>query len=821
MSDSKSGAHSGPREPGDAERTREVEQELRRLRLLVDRSRDALMLHDVRGRLLETNRFGHDSLGYTRDEFLQLSIGDVNPDVGSIPKERLGEQWRKMPLDSSVTVETHLVHKHGHEIPMEVVVAPFEEQGQRLFAAICRDISERKAAEAARRREELRFQAVFEGAPTGLVLINAKGTIMAANPALETMLGAAPGGLIGRTLDDITFEADLEVGRSELEQLHRGEREFVRVEKRYAGCGGEILWAQLSAFRYGDPKTDEARTVAFIEDINERKQIETQRREMFERLDELVAQRTAALEQEIAERKRTEQELNKAMRAAEAANLAKSQFLASMSHELRTPLNAVIGYSEMLMEEAEDTGSEELVPDLQRIRNAGKHLLGIINDILDLSKVEAGKIELFIESVRLPALIDEIIDTVRPLAHNNGNELSLSLELTGGVISTDITRVRQVLFNLLSNACKFTEQGRVALRVQELRVGTEAWLRFDVTDSGLGIKPEQLAKLFKPFTQADASTSRRFGGTGLGLSISDQFAQMLGGRIEVESEYGVGSTFTLWLPSHHAQQQAASASGTFRAVTGDNIGTVLVVDDESESRGMLARLLEAEGYAVLTAPTGARAMQLAELHKPDVITLDVMMPGMDGWAVLSRLKQRPEFADIPVVIVSLMPDADMGYALGAADVLAKPIEIDRLRGVLSRFGAGAGTDASSQHVLVVDDDPEARDLLCRAVLKEGWEVQQAVNGARALESIRASRPKLVLLDLMMPEMDGFELLEILRGDPALASLPVIVITAKQLGQTERTALAQRVGSIMQKGSYSRTQLVKHIRSLVDLKAKKL
>lgn len=816
MSDSKSGASSeSGDELGDSERVREIEQELRRLRLLVDRSRDALMLHDVRGQLLEVNRYGHESLGYTREQFLALSIGDVNPDVGRIPKERLGEQWRKMPLDTSVTVETHLVHKDGREIPMEVVVAPFEEQGQRLFAAICRDISERKAAEAARRRDELRFQAVFEGAPTGLVLINAKGTILAANPALEAMLGAAPGGLIGSTVDDITFAADLEIGRDDFNELRRGQREFVRVEKRYAGPSGTILWAQLSAFRYGDPKTDEVRTVAFIEDISERKQIETQRREMFERLDELVAQRTAALELEIAERKRTEQELNKAMRAAEAANLAKSQFLASMSHELRTPLNAVIGYSEMLMEEAEDTGSEELVPDLQRIRNAGKHLLGIINDILDLSKVEAGKIELYIESVQLPALIDEIVDTVRPLAHNNGNELSLSLELTSGFISTDITRVRQVLFNLLSNACKFTEQGRVTLRVHELEIGGEGWVRFDVSDNGLGIKPEQLSKLFKPFTQADASTSRRFGGTGLGLSISDQFAQMLGGRIEVKSEYGSGSTFTLWLPTNHGQPHSASGSGTFRAVTGDNVGTVLVVDDESESRGMLARLLEAEGYAVLTAPTGARAMQLAELHKPDVITLDVMMPGMDGWAVLSRLKQRPEFADIPIVIVSLMPDADMGYALGAADVLAKPIEIDRLRSMLARFGPDAGAD----HVLVVDDDPGARDLLCRAVVKEGWDVQQATNGARALESIRASRPKLVLLDLMMPEMDGFELLEHLRGDPALASLPVIVVTAKELGVKERESLAERVGSIMQKGSYSRGDLVRHIRSLVDLSGK--
>src|SRR5690606_4418020 len=275
-----------------------------------------------------------------------------------------------------------------------------------------------------------------------------------------------------------------------------------------------------------------------------------------------------------------------------------------------------------------------------------------------------------------------------------------------------------------------------------------------IADTGLGIKPEQLEKLFRPFTQADASTSRRFGGTGLGLSISDRFARLLGGRIEVESEYGRGSTFSLWLPLRHTQPAVPSVAERIAAAAGGTHGTVLVVDDESEQRETLVRLLEGEGYTVMTAPDGNHALNLALLHKPDVITLDVVMPGLDGWATLARLKAAPQLADTPVVIVSMKPDADMGYALGAADVLSKPIERGRLLGLLERFGVG-----ESKHVLVVDDDDEARDLVKRAVVKAGWQVLEARNGVEALASMRARKPKLVVLDLMMPEMDGFEVLE--------------------------------------------------------------
>jgi len=782
------------------------------MRALVDRSRDMVMLHDAKGRVLDSNRYAHEVLGYSYEEFLGLSVAEFTPEVAKLPENRLGASWDKMPLGSSVTVETDVVHRRGWRIPMELVIAPFEQDGERMFVALGRDVSERRAAEAIRRRNELRFRAIFEGAPTGLVLLDETDTVIAANPAIETMLGVESGDLLGATLAEISHPEDAQADNEQLFELYLGRRSHVRFERRFVAEDGTTVWTEVSAFRYRTPESNEQRTVAFIEDIRERKRIEEERRAMFERLDELVAQRTAALEQEIAERKRTETQLSKAMRAAESANLAKSQFLASMSHELRTPLNAVIGYSEMLIEEAEDAGSEDFIPDLERIRNAGKHLLGLINDILDLSKVEAGKIELYIETVELKQLIDEVMATIQPLAGNKGNELELVIDTELELFETDHTRVRQILFNLLSNACKFTDEGKVSLHIRDLVNQGRTWLAFDVADTGLGIKPEQLDKLFKPFTQADASTSRRFGGTGLGLSISESFAKLLGGRIAVSSEYGVGSTFSLWLPAEGGnavvQPEPDHSDASWPRVS--SLGRILVVDDERDSRSLLARLLEMEGYTVMTAPNGERALEIAKTHRPDAITLDVMMPGMDGWAVLDQLKQESELAEIPVVIVSAAPDLGMGYALGATDVMSKPIERDRLLRMLAQLETVGGP----QHVLVVDDDPEARELVARAIRKEGWQVRESPNGLAALEAMRVAKPQLVVLDLMMPEMDGFEVLEHLRADPSLRSLPVIVVTAKSLSDDERQFLSRRVGTIMQKGSYSRTNLIEHLRDLL-------
>ena len=792
------------------QRLAEVTDEVERLRLLIDRTRDILVLHDMKGRLLDANAFAHKRLGYGREEFLQLSVADFNPRVAAIPPEDRGKNWAAMPLDAAVPVETVMSDKDGREIPMEVLVAPFLEKGERLFVAVARDLTERKRAQAELARGEQRFRAIFEAAPTGMLILDAEDRITEANSAIALMLGYEVSELLTFTLEEITHPDDKEVGRSAREELRTGVREHFKMEKRYVHETGETKWAQVSAFRDRDPHTGQIRVVAFLEDISERKEIERQRQELFAQLDELVEERTSQLRLEVAERRRTEQELAKAVREAEAANLSKSQFLAGMSHELRTPLNAVIGYSELLIDDAEDQGLDDFTPDLHKIRGAGKHLLGIINDILDLSKVEAGKIELFIEPVKLEPLIREVMSTIRPLADKNENRLELVIELRGEPVSTDVTRVRQILFNLLSNACKFTESGRVSLEVYEHQLESGGWIQCAISDTGLGIKPEELEILFKPFTQADASTSRRFGGTGLGLSISEQFARMLGGRIDVQSEYGKGSTFTFWLPTAPPAELSVRTHADPDSLPRSIDATVLVVDDDQNSRELLVRMLESEGYSVLQADSGLKGLELAQEHRPDLITLDVLMPGMDGWAVLTRLKESHELAEIPVIIVSLVRDKGIGYALGAADFINKPIDRKRLLSVMGRFRPLTGP----AHVLVIDDDLEARQLVRHAAEREGWEVREADSGFTGLQSIREAPPGVVVLDLMMPEMDGFEVLETIRGNEATRNLPVIVLTAKDLTHRERELLTHKVNWVMEKASYSRADLVEHVRELI-------
>jgi PAS domain S-box-containing protein len=385
---------------------------------------------------------------------------------------------------------------------------------------------------------------------------------------------------------------------------------------------------------------------------------------------------------DVTHEKETEEALRAAKETADAANTAKSQFLANMSHELRTPLNAIIGYSEMLQEEAGDLGTQALVPDLEKIHAAGKHLLGLINDILDLSKVEAGKMTLFLESFDVPKLVQDVTTTVGPLVAKSGNQLEVQCPADLGPLRADQTKVRQVLFNLLSNANKFTDQGRIRLSVERVeresveRVtasggtgqprshaptlprSTLNTLHFHVSDSGIGMTPEQVARLFQPFTQAEASTTRKYGGTGLGLAISKRFCQMMGGDLTVASELGKGSTFTVSLPLEARREPAVPASAPLPAEpdcqspTANRQPLVLVIDDEAGARDLVQRALTKEGYRVESAVAGAEGLALARKLQPAAITLDVMMPGMDGWAVLNALKADPFTADIPVIVLT-------------------------------------------------------------------------------------------------------------------------------------------------------------------------
>ena len=409
--------------------------------------------------------------------------------------------------------------------------------------------------------------------------------------------------------------------------------------------------------------------------------------------DELKA-RTGELEKEILYRKQTQEELLKAKHTAEEASRAKSTFLANMSHELRTPLNAIIGYSEMLEEETRESGKSDSVQDLRKVQSAGKHLLSLINDVLDLSKIEAGKMGLHLENFEVTALIDEMTHTLQPAATKNGNTIHVHVANSIGAMHADVTKVRQILFNLLSNACKFTDHGTISVDVDLSKAEGGDWVQFRVSDTGIGITAKQKENLFHEFSQADASIARKYGGTGLGLAITYRFVQLMKGRISVESEPGKGATFTVQLPAQVVAETPESARSTASsevAPSSDEFSrkdTILVIDDDASVRDLMSRFLSKLGFHVVAAANGEEGVRLARQVRPLVITLDVVMPGCDGWTVLKKLKSDSALAEIPVIMVTIVDNEAMGLDLGASNYLIKPVDRDRLAVLIEKHRTG-------------------------------------------------------------------------------------------------------------------------------------
>jgi hypothetical protein len=618
------------------------------------------------------------------------------------------------------------------------------------------------------------FAELVRKSPVAIVTIDMNHRVLSCNPAFETLYGYAESEVLGRDLDDLitTPETRAEAGQYTQQALAQSEVQVIAQRRRKDGTlvDVEVL---------GVPVVVDGQLVGMM-----------------------------GLYHDVTE-------LLKTRRAAEEANAAKSQFLASMSHELRTPLNAILGYSEMLQEDAREGGHAQYVPDLEKIHAAGTHLLTLINDVLDLSKIEAGKMTLHFERFDPRQLAEDVATTVQPLVAKNQNRLELEFGERLGTMLSDATRVRQVLLNLLSNASKFAERGVVRLEVT--RAADEAggdWLTFRVSDTGIGMTPEQLGRLFEAFQQADVTTASRFGGTGLGLAISRRFCQMMGGDIRAESTAGEGSRFTARLPASAPGAAGgavtAEASATLERRPARGAGSVLVIDDDPAVRDLMTRLLAREGFSVDVAASGPEGLDRARVLRPDVITLDVQLPGMDGWSVLTALKADPELAATPVIMATILDEKNLGFALGASDYLTKPIDRSRLAAVLRKFARGQARPA----VLVVEDDAPTRELLRRMLETEGWDVAEAADGRAGLTRMATARPHLVLLDLMMPEMDGFEFLEALHADRSLPSVPVVVITAMELTDDDRRRLNGGVEQIVRKGGRTPVELLNQVRELV-------
>jgi adenylate cyclase len=514
---------------------------------------------------------------------------------------------------------------------------------------------------------------------------------------------------------------------------------------------------------------------------------------------------------DITERRHYEETLTAARDQAEAMSRTKSSFLANMSHELRTPLNAIIGLTDMMVSNADRFGTEKAAEPLRRVHRAGKHLLDLINQVLDLSKIEAGKLDINPDYVNVPALVEEVVGTGRSLADQNNNRLNVECPPDIGAIVVDAMRLKQILLNLLSNACKFTKGGDVSLRVTTALIDGRKWVNFAVADSGIGMTPEQISKLFKDFVQAEQTTARQYGGTGLGLAITRKLCTMMGGDVTVTSESGKGSTFTVRLPA--GPEAATVVPELMESSSGqqDPVGDcVLVIDDDPTARELIANYLREAGFSVVTAAGGREGLKRAEDLHPIAITLDVLMPDIDGWSVLAALRGNPKLSNIPVVMATITDPDRKGIALGAAGYLTKPIDRDRLIALLQPFQ----TRARRTRVLLVEDDAMQRERIRLLLGAEHWLASEAENGLIALDLVAKEPPDIILLDLMMPEMDGFQFIAALQAKPTWRDIPVIVITSLDLTAADRARLNSGVERILLKDSFDPAQLVEIVRRLV-------
>lgn len=686
---------------------------------------------------------------------------------------------------------------------LEVKVAQRTQELAEKNALLHQEIHERRRIEEAQRNNLLFLKTLLDSISSPIFYKNLDGVYLGCNQAFQDCIGFSEDKIVGYT-DEQLFSSEVANHFKKMDaQLLATKRNQI-YEYALPYRGQTVREMLINKTLFNNTEGNAAGSVAVMVDISDRKQFEA--------------------------------ELLKAKDEAEHSNRAKSNFLANMSHELRTPLNAIIGYSEIIQEDMGDLGCEELQPDVKKINAAGKHLLGLINDVLDISKIEAGKMDVYPESFDLHTLVQEVVATVEPLVRDKNNVLNLQCKENLGEIFADLTKTRQILFNILSNAAKFTENGHILFTVEREAIAGRDWVSFIVADEGIGMSSEQLDRLFKPFTQADPSTTRKYGGTGLGLAITKRFTEMMGGSVVVDSALGNGSSFTIRLPasvqsnSHSAvfaDEQQSKTSSTISASTNEIDPTkqyqqqiadaqqaqthshvILVIDDDPVVRDLLYNYLIKLGYYTVTAENGQQGLTLAEQIQPQAITLDVIMPEMDGWMVLSELKKNTKTLDIPVIILSLVEDKSIGYSLGAAEYLHKPIDRHELGRILNKYLES--NTINTHRILLVEDDDETRNALASMLRKHQIKVLLAENGRIALDILVTQAVDLIITDLIMPEVDGFEFINRLKQNEQLNNTPIVVLAPQETSADDRTLLNQSVSYVLEKGAYDLERLFKEI-----------
>lgn len=759
-----------------------AEEKLLLTQFTLDNSADCVYWITENGDLAYVNRSSCNTLGYSRDELMSMTIFDFNAEYTS--REKWKKRWHKIRQENAFFYETRHRTSDGRIIPVEVWANYIHYSDREYACTIVRDITERKKFEAQLRENKYRLQTILDNAADSIIVIDDKGLIDSFNKAAEDMFGYKKEDVLGKNVNILMPEPD-----------HSKHDQYLNNYKKTAipriiGTGREVIAKR----RNGDIFPIE---IAVSEVIVEKGRIFT------------------GILSDISERKQHEKEIHAAKEAAESANVAKSRFLSNMSHELRTPLNAIIGYSEMLAEEAAMSNDEQSLSDLNKILSSGKHLLGLINDILDLSKIEAGKVEILIELFPVKDLIDEVVATAEPLMEKQGNCLNVEVDENAGDMHGDLLKTRQVLLNLMSNAAKFTGNGTVTLRVNRETYDGEDWLIFIVRDTGIGMSTRQMQQIFEEFSQADRSTTREYGGTGLGLTISRKLCHMMQGDISVNSVQGKGSTFTVRIPAKIEEQQNGKALDDHNDISKGIHPLILVIDDELHARDIMKRHLHKAGFEVAVARNGKEGLELAKKLRPTAITLDVLMPDMDGWEVIQAIKTDPDLASIPVVMCSCVDEKQRGFSLGVKEYLTKPINIKLLIKALNLYCRNSGCN-----ILIVEDDSSQRQLMCREIERAGYTVFEAENGLRAMEKLREKIADVILLDLEMPEMDGFELVDAIQKNSLWRKIPVIIVTSRDMSPADRERLNNYIITVVSKGDGIQgavNELRKLIRQTLDVK----